>query len=165
MDYLIKALRIEYGEELAEQAASVVRVVKNKIVSKNLFGWRTFIEDVLVDAVNHMIKTEFRYSGGAYVAVGMQIAVDATRYCNAQKRRGNYETVSLDEIAHFIPDSRSEYNNQLKDFIEDIADVLDEDTTSCIRDFLSGRRDNLSKEVIKKCKTPEFEAWLKDYRK
>ncbi len=164
MNYLIESVRIEYGEDIAKEVSSVIRVVRSKIVARNLFGWRTFVDDVLIDLVSYMIETEFQYSGGAYVACGMQGAIDATRYCNAQKRRGNYETISIHLIEKFIPmEASSGYAEKVEELMEGVAKLLDEETTESIRDFLEGGR-KLSKKVIEKCKTPEFIEWLRSYK-
>lgn len=162
MNYLIESIRIKYGRDIADEVSSVTGVVRSKIIAKNLFGWRAFIDDVLIDLVAYMIKTEFRYSGGAYVACGMQAAIDATRYCSAQKRRGDYETISLHSVEKFVGVERSlGYAEKVEELMEDIAQLLDEETTESIRDFLEGGN-KLSKKVIEKCKTPEFLEWLRN---
>lgn len=163
MNYLIESIRIKYGKDIADEVSEVTQVVRNKIIAKNLFGWRAYIDDVLVDLVAYMIKTDFRYSGGAYVACGMQAAIDAARYCSAQKRRGDYETISLHSVEKFVGTrSSSEYVENIEELVQDIARLLDEETAENIRDFLEGK-DDLSKEVIEKCKTPEFREWLRNY--
>lgn len=165
MKYLIESVRIEYGKDIADEVSSVTKVVRSKIVAKNLFGWRAFIEDVLIDLVAYMIKTEFKYSGGAYVACGMQAAIDAARYCSAQKRRGDYETISIHSVEKFLKAEQSSgYAEKVEELIKDIERLLDEETTESIREFLEGRTSKLSKEVIAKCKTPEFVEWLRNYR-
>lgn len=163
MNYLIESIRIKYGKDIADEVTTVTQVVRNKVIAKNLFGWRAFIDDVLVDLVSYMIKTDFKYSGGAYVACGMQAAIDAARYCSAQKRRGDYETISLHSIEKFVGTRQSpEYGENIEELIEDIARMLGEEIAENIRDYLEGRS-NLSREVIKKCKTPEFREWLRNY--
>lgn len=97
MEQLIKDIEREFGIEQAKKTRDVVTVVTAKVRAKNLFGWRYFIEDALIETISWMIRTEFRYSGGAYVACGMQAAIDKCRYCNAKKRRHNYEMLSLDD--------------------------------------------------------------------
>ena len=165
MNYLIKSIMIEYGEEAAKEVSTVTRVIRSKVVAKNLFGWRTYINDVLIDLVEYMIKTDFQYSGGAYVACGMQAAIDATRYCNAQKRRGNYETISIHLIENFVAkDTSYDYALKADELLEDIKKMFDEEAVEGIRDLLIGKTQKLSKEVLAKCKTPEFMEWLKNYR-
>lgn len=165
MKYLIESVRIEYGKDIADEVSSVTKVVRSKIVAKNLFGWRAFIDDVLIDLVAYMIKTKFRYSGGAYVACGMQAAIDAARYCSAQKRRGDYETISIHSVEKFIEVEQSTgYAEKVEELIKDIARLLDEETAESIREFLEGGTSKLSKKVIAKCKTPEFVEWLRNYR-
>lgn len=162
MRFLMNSINIEYGEDIAKEVASVVKVVRSKIVSRNLFGWRTFIDDVLIDTVKHMINTEFKYSGGAYVAVGMQIAIDATRYCSAQKRRGNYETVSIYSVDYFMKDDKDYgYSIKVDELIEGASEMLDKETTEEVKKFLLGEIPKLSAKVLAKCRTPEFVRWLR----
>ena len=164
MTQLIQSIRVEYGDEEATLVASVVGVVRSKIIARNLFGWRYFIEDVLVDLVLHMIRTEFKYSGGAYVSCGMQRAIDACRYCNAKKRRGNYETISLSEVENFMtPKEEPSYEEQVYELVIDIEKVYGPEIAQNIADYLEGRVKRLSKEVLAKCKTKEFKDWLKNY--
>lgn len=161
---LIESIRIEYGTEAALQTASVLRVVRNKIIQKNLFGWREFIEDVLIDLAGYMIITEFKYSGGAYVACGMQSAIDACRYCNAAKRRGNYETISIYLVEGFMDKASVDYFEQVTDLVIEIKDLLGDDVADHLEQYLRGKILKISKEVVNRCKTPEFESWLKNYR-
>jgi len=165
MNYLVESVRIEYGKDIADEVSSVTKVVRSKIVARNLFGWRAFIDDVLIDLVAYMIETEFRYSGGAYVACGMQAAIDAARYCSAQKRRGDYETISIHLVEKSIESKQSSgYAEKVEELIRDIERLLDEETAESIREFLEGGTSKLSKEVIAKCRTPEFVEWLRNYR-
>ena len=97
MEQLIEDIERQYGKEKAEKVRDVVVVVTAKVQAKNLFGWRSFLEDALVETISWIIRTEFQYSGGAYVACGMQSAIDHCRYCNAKKRRQDYEMLSLDD--------------------------------------------------------------------
>ena len=164
MTRLIQSIRVEYGDEEATLVASVVGVVRSKIIARNLFGWRYFIEDVLVDLVLHMIRTEFKYSGGAYVSCGMHGAIDACRYCNAAKRRGDYETISLSEVENFMtPKEEPSYEEQVYELVIDIEKVYGPEIAQNIADYLEGRVKRLSKEVLAKCKTKEFKDWLKNY--
>lgn len=164
MTQLIQSIRVEYGDEEATLVASVVGVVRSKIIARNLFGWRYFIEDVLVDLVLHMIRTEFKYSGGAYVSCGMQGAIDACRYCNAKKRRGNYESISLSEVENFMtPKEEPSYEEQVYELVIDIEKVYGPEIAQNIADYLEGRVKRLNKEVLAKCKTKEFKDWLKNY--
>lgn len=159
------SIRLEYGEEVSREVASVLGVVRNKVIAKNLFGWREFLEDVLVDLVSYMIKTEFKYSSGAYVACGMQAAIDAARYCSAQKRRGDYETISIHLIDKFVGmEPSSDYTENVEELVQDIGKLFNKEIAESIRDFLVGKTDKLSKEVIQKCRTPEFREWLRNYR-
>lgn len=166
MNSLIREVRIEYGEEVAREVASILRVVRTKIVAKNLFGRSEFMDDVLVDLVAYMIRTEFQYSGGAYVACGMQAAIDACRYCNAQKRRGEYETVSIYKVERFVGEQPSEdYVADMQDMLKDIATMLGTKVAEELESYLTGAKKKLSADVVEKCKTEEFKIWLKTYRR
>lgn len=162
MEQLFKDLERQFGIESTKKARDVVIGIKAKIAAKNLFGWRTFIEEVIIELVGYMIKTDFKYSGGAYVVCGMQSAIDKCRYCNAQKRRGNYETVSLDTL-YYVPDTRSSYINQADELVISIKLKFGEDFANLLKPFLYGEQDKLSRDVLKKCKEPEFANWFKDY--
>ena len=162
MRFLMNLMNLEYGEDITKEVASVVRVVRSKIVARNLFGWKSFIEDVLIDTVKHMIATEFQYSGGAYVAVGMQIAIDAARYCSAQKRRGDYETVSIHSVDYFMKDDKDYiYSFRVDELVEGASEMLGKETAEQVRKFLLGEIPKLSADVLAKCRTPEFVRWLK----
>ncbi len=163
MKYLIESVRLEFGIEAANEVASVTGVVRNKVIARNLFGWRTFIEDVLIDLVQYMIQTEFKYSGGAYVTCGMQSAIDATRYCNAQKRRGNYETISIHLVEEFVSHQPApEFNMKIEELTSEISALLNKEDTKHINDFLLGKIDRIKADVLKKCRTPEFLDWLQN---
>lgn len=165
MQYLITSIRASFGEEAAKEVTTVTAVVKSKIVARNLFGWREFLEDILVDIASYMIQTDFKYSGGAYVALGMQAAIDACRYCSAQKRRGDYETISIHDIEAFTqPQQPISYEQEVNDLVMDIETILGVDIAEKLKSYLMGDIDRLSKDVLDKCRTPEFEAWLKNYR-
>lgn len=160
MNSLLESVRIEFGEDVFKEVSSVLRVVRNKVVAKNLFGWRTFIDDVLIDLVQYMIGTDFQYSGGAYVACGVQAAISAARYCSAQKRRGNYETVSIHLVEAFVKQDRT-YAEQVQDLVTDMKHLFGEDIAEHLEEFLTGKRAKISKEVLARCRTPEFEEWLR----
>ena len=163
MTNLLKSIRVEYGVDTFKEVSSVLRVVKNKIIARNLFGWREFLEDVLIDLVQYMIRTDFQYSGGAYVACGMQAAIDACRYCNAQKRRGDYETISLHLVEAFVETKQdTTYANQVHDLVVDIEYLFGKDVATHIKEYLTGKRNKISKEVLAKCRTPEFKEWLRN---
>lgn len=165
MMQLIQSIRVDYGAEEADLVAGVVGVVRSKIVARNLFGWRDFIDDVVVDLVAHMIRTEFQYSGGAYVNCGMQGAIDACRYCSAAKRRGNYETVSLSEVENFMtPQEEPSNREKTNELVVDIERMYGPEIAQNIADYLEGRVERLSKEVLAKCRTKQFRAWLEEYR-
>lgn len=166
MMQLIQSIRVEYGEEEANLASSVISVVRSKIAAKNLFGWRDFIEDVIVDLVVHMIRTEFQYSGGAYVNCGMQGAIDACRYCSAAKRRGDYETVSLSEVENFMtPQEEPSNEEKTNELVMEIEKMYGPSIAQNIADYLEGRVERLSKEVLAKCRTKQFKAWLEAHRR
>lgn len=158
---LVNLIRLNYGEEQAMLVYTVSSVVRSKIQAKNLFGWREFIDDVIAGVVMHMIKTDFKYSGGAYVACGMQGAIDSCRYCSAQKRRGNYETISLDEVENFVsPTQEPSYAEEMNELVLNIEEMYGPEIAEHIKAYLEGRISKISKEVLAKCQTEEFRELL-----
>lgn len=165
MKFLIDAVKVEHGEEKSRIVESVLRVVRNKVKIKNLFGWREFIDDVSTDLVGYMIQTDFIYSGGAYVACGLQAAIDACRYCNAQKRRGDYETVSLHVIEDFLDTKPYEdYSSKVQKLVYELEYEVGPEIASQVEEFLVGKVSKLSKEVLEKCRTPKFKSWIETYK-
>lgn len=165
MKQLVAEVEREYGEQAGALAGSVTTVVRTKIRNRNLFGWRHFIEDVQIDLIGYMISTRFKYSGGAYVACGMQSAIDNCRYCNAQKRRGNYETASLDEFYQMADNTTTESSNQNEaaTLVLDIAIKFGDDLAEQLSPFIYGYEKELCKEILSQCKAKEFKTWLKNY--
>lgn len=167
MNQLLKGVAKEFGEENAKKAADVIAVVKAKVMARNLFGWHSFLEDVLVGLVGYMIETGFQYSGGAYVACGMQSSLDHARYCSAKKRRHMYEGLSSIED-WMTAEKETEQAKQMTHEVEVLVDIrmrFGSEVEQELRPFVLGYESQLSKEVVKKCKTPEFEAWLREYMK
>ena len=167
MERLLKDVEIQYGKEAGQKSRDVVTVVRAKIIAKNLFAWRHYIDEVLIDLVGYMIATRFEYSGGAYVACGMQSAIDHCRYCNAAKRRGNYETLSLDEFYQAEDEQEDEKQSVMKHAEElcfDIQMKFGKELADELRPFLMGYETSLSKELLKKLKSKEFMSWFKEYR-
>ena len=165
MRQLLKDISVVYGAEKAILAKGVIEVVNAKVRAKNLFGWKHFIQDMDVDLVGYMIETDFRYSGGAYVACGMQSAIDHARYCSAAKRRGDYETVSLDKFFQVADENEDEKKEKTAeeicfaisiDFGTDFADE--------VLQFLHGIKKKLSEEVLSKLQSVEFIKWFDYYR-
>lgn len=164
MKTLMKELSSRYGEAAAEKVESVLAVVQAKIVARNLFGWRAYIDEMLVDLIGYMIATDFEYSGGAYVACGMQSAIDHSRYCSAQKRRARFcSEVSLQDVEYSIQVDISG-GTQAADFVEDIKAKFGAEVAETLKPFVLGVTDEISAEVVKKCKTEEFRRWLENYR-
>lgn len=166
LEALIEDIRNTYGEAKASKVRDVVIVVTAKVQSKNLFGWRSYIEDALIETVSWIIRTEFQYSGGAYVACGMQSALDHCRYCNAQKRRHNYEMLSLDDSDSPIQVSEDDDDklSKVEALCMDIAAKFGKALAEELKPFVAGNKDSLSKEVLSKVKSKEFKQWFEEYR-
>lgn len=161
---LLKDLTSMYGPEAAGKAESVMVVVQAKVSGRNLFGWRSYIEQLLLDLVGYMITTDFQYSGGAYVACGIQAALDSSRYCSAKKRRDRYDNTSnLDDLEYKVSVDISS-STVRADFLEDIKASFGEELQKALEPFISGKVSKLTKDVIEKCKTEEFKRWLENYR-
>ena len=164
MKQIFEDVKVMFGENQAKLSWEVTSVVRAKIQAKNLFGWRFFIDELLTDLVGYMIQTGFRYSGGAYVACGMQSAIDHCRYCNAAKRRGMYEGCSLDEfyqVAEQRPDEKQ--NTEAIELVVDIQSKFGEELAKQLEPFLKGEKETLEAEVLKKCRSKEFIKWFEAY--
>ena len=163
---LILDIEKMYDKEKAKLSKDVVTVISAKVRAKNLFGWRSYLEEVLENVLNYMINTEFMYSGGAYVAWGMQSALDSARYCSAKKRRADYEAVSLDGLFQVAENTEQRSNEaQILDLTLDVSLRFGESFAKELEPFLRGYETKLSKDVAKKLKSPEFVSWFKDYIK
>lgn len=167
LDELIRDIERQYGKQNAQKVQDVVVVVTSKVKAKNLFGWHYFLEDALIDTISWIIRTNFQYSGGAYVACGMQSALDKCRWCNAKKRRQDFETISLDDDDMPVQVSAS-YDGTLYEvdlLCMDIAAKFGAALAEQLKPFLAGDDSALSKEVLAKIQEPEFKAWFEQYRK
>lgn len=155
--------------EQRQKAAQVIRTVEGNIRVKNYFGWRTFIDDVAIDLVGYMIATNFQYTAGAYITCGMQSALDHCRYCNAQKRRGDYEWCSLDEF-YSLEDESSNIERQMEqeekcnELYQRIAKKFGQALAEQLKPVIFEGETKLSKRVLAKCKTNEFREFLDEER-
>ena len=77
-------IRLLETREQQVKADKVVNLLKKQITGKNLFGWRYYIDDVIVKIVQHMIT---RYTVAIYVRAGMQRAITQLRYANRKKKK------------------------------------------------------------------------------
>jgi hypothetical protein len=166
MNVFFKAIESIYGAERGKMVRETCLCVSSKIVDRNLFGWRSFIDDVMEELVQYMIKTGFKYSGGAYVVCGMQSAIDHSRYCSRQKRRGDYELISLDElISEDCESPKVKDVNEVTDLLFEIEVSFGKDVADELEPFLTGKVDKISKAIKKKLNTPEFRKFLEEVRK
>ena len=167
MKELIKMLETKAQREKATQ---VVRQVRTNIYIKNYFGWRHFIEDVVINVIGYMITTKFEYSSSAYISWGMQSALDSSRYCNAKCRRGNYETISLDaddsflqvedESANFV--KKMEMEERCDTLYEAIVEEFGKELAEQLKPLIYGDETKLHRKVLEKCKTEEFKEFLQE---
>lgn len=165
MKELIKLLETA---EQRQKASQVVRQVQANIRIKNLFGWRSYIDDVAIDLVGYMIKTDFQYTVGAYITCGMQSALDHCRYCNALKRRGDYEYVSLDSDECFlqIEDESANFEKKLEreahcdELYQKIAAQFGEELANQLKPVIDATEDKLDRKVLAQCRTEEFREFL-----
>lgn len=165
MEQLLREVKNEYGTDAGKKAAEVVGVVRAKVTARNLFGWRSYIEDMLIDLVGYMIATEFQYSGGAYVACGMQSAIDHSRYCSAKKRRAQFEGLSSleDWMEANQQKEDTRQRTQEQDILIDIRIRFGSSLAEKLRPFILGYELQLSEEVLKICRSKEFMEWLREY--
>lgn len=90
--------------EVQEKVQKVMCYIDNMVRAKNLFAWKFFIEDLKVDAELEIYKYEDLHRHGKYKATGvggycnlaLQLALNYAAYYSAKKRKGNFETLSLD---------------------------------------------------------------------
>lgn len=158
---------LEKAEERSK-AMTVVTQVKAKIRNKNLFAWRYFIDDVVVDLVSYMIATHFQYSVGAYVTCGMQSAIDHCRYCNAKCRRENFESVSVDDDDTYlqIEDKGSNMESQLiaedekSELYQKIAAEYGDALAEQLKPVIYNETDKLDRKVLQQVRTEEFREFL-----
>lgn len=157
MKVLINFLEDEAQRSKAYQTVTAVRY---RITQKNLFGWRTYIDEVLTDIVGHMINTRFEYSVGAYIAWGMQAAIDRCRYCNAKKRRQNYEAVSLDECFNVEDIKQSAFQNALELYLA-ISEQYGEDIAEALKPVIFEQETEVPASIRSKLKTEQFRDFLR----
>ena len=153
-----------YGYEKGKKVRDVCTVVYSKVKNRNIFGWRWFIEDVIFELANYMIVDNFSHPQGGYVMCGMQSALDKSRKCNALKRRGDYELVSLDEFFQ-VAESIEEEVNSTQQLLFDLELSFGEKVKDELEPFLTGKVDSIADAVKKKLKTPEFRKFLKEHMK
>ena len=116
-----------------------------------------------------MIATNFQYTAGAYITCGMQSALDHCRYCNAQKRRGDYEWCSLDEF-YSLEDESSNIERQMEqeekcnELYQRIAKKFGQALAEQLKPVIFEGETKLSKRVLAKCKTNEFREFLDEER-
>lgn len=154
--------------EHKEMARTVITQLRSRIRKKNYFGWTTFIDDVIIDTISYMISTEYRYSIGGYIQVGMTTAIDKCKYCNAKCRKENYQYISLDDEDSYIqiedpnsdPAIQMEREQDAKDLYIKIAEQFGEELANQLRPIIYGLDSKLERKVINKCKTPEFREFL-----
>lgn len=158
---------LERAEDRSK-ATTVVAQVRAKIRGKNLFGWRSFIDDVAIDLISYMIQTQFQYSIGAYITCGMQSAMDHCRWCNAKCRRENFEAISLDDDDSYlqIADEKSNLEENLieedrkSELYEKIASEYGKALADQLRPIIYNESDKLDRNILKQVRTEEFREFL-----
>lgn len=156
MKALINLLEDEAQRSKARQTVTATRY---RITQKNLFGWRTYIDEVLTDLVAYMMKTAFKYSVGAYITCGMQAAIDRCRYCNAKKRRQNYEAVSLDKCFNVEDIKQTIYKNALELYLA-ISTQYGADIAEALKPVIFAEETKVPASIRNKLKTPQFRSFL-----
>lgn len=165
MERLFKDIENAYGKDKARICRDVTSIVKAKIKAKNLFGWKDWIEEHLSGLIGYMINDDFKHSGGAYVTCGMQGAIDYARHCSAEKRRGNYELLSLDEFYQVGEDIEDSETTQSKadELLLDIEICFGKKLADMLEPFLRGYEDKLTKDALKIVKSDKFAKWYKEW--
>lgn len=122
MKNLIQSISLK-SKENAARAQKVVKVLYAKTRDRNLFGWRYFMDDVLSEIVYTMIKEDFEKSDALYIYIGTQMTIDKARYCSAQKRRQNFESVPYEECFN-VADNSHKHTMEKMILLEDIKKLL-----------------------------------------
>ena len=165
MNRMLKDIESAYGPEAAQLVKDCCSVARAKIVARDLFGWREFIDDVISDMALWIINEGFmKQRAGRYVSTAMQLAIDKARYCSAACRRGNYELVSLDDLFQ-VADETPDTADENEEFLFDIEIAFGKAVRDELEPFVTGKVDKISKAVKAKLNTPEFRKFLEERRK
>lgn len=158
-------IRLLETREQQVKADKVVNLLKKQITGKNLFGWRYYIDDVIVKIVQHMIATDFRYTVAIYVRAGMQRAITQLRYANRKKRKGNFETISLDDDIQISDNSFEEAidtSSRQSELYIKIMQTFGKNLAEQLKPIIYGEEDKLERKVLRKCRNEEFREFLKE---
>jgi len=157
-------IRMLETKEQQIKADKVVNLLKKQIMEKNLYGWRWYIDDVIVKIVHHMIKTEFKLTIAVYVRAGMQRAITQLRYATCAKRRGNYELVSLDDVQVGDDSMEEEMDTAQRQNELYIKIMLNygKELAEQLKPIIYAEETRLEKKVLRKVRTEEFREFLKD---
>lgn len=161
MYQLLREIEATYGKETGERIRNVCTVVYSKVKNGNLYGWRWFIEDVVIELATYMLKDNLSHPQGGYIMCGMQSALDHARKCSALKRRGDYELVSLDNFFQ-VADEPADETPDTEEFLFDVEMSFGPETRDELEPFVLGQVDRISGAVRKKLHTPEFQKFLKE---
>lgn len=92
-----------------EKVEKVRLYIAGMLRTRNLFGWKSFIDDLKVDIEVEIYKYEEKHLAGipgyekeqgvgAYCNMALQGAINYAAKCSTNKRRINFETQSLDAL-------------------------------------------------------------------
>lgn len=162
MKELIEFLETDEQKNIAYK---VLKQVRMRIEFNNYFGWRSFIDDLLNDLLGYMIADKFAHSVSGYINCGMQSAIDHCRYCNAKKRRGDYETANIDDFYSLADDRQNlskavEDEEACKELYDNICAKFGEALANQLKPLIYGEADKLDRKLSKQCKTEEFKEFL-----
>ncbi|MCM1322949.1 MAG: hypothetical protein NC218_02050 [Acetobacter sp.] len=141
-----------------EKVAKVNKYIAGMLRTRNLFGWRSFIEDLKTEIELEIYNYEGnRLEGkpgfekeqgvGAYCNMAVQGALNWSFKCQAQCRRINYETMSLDMLVATekgamtlqIPDENN-HDLEVCDLLLSIEQDFGDDIRSLAQAVLNGEQ-------------------------
>lgn len=116
--------------EVKQKVSAVKSYIDTMLRTKNLFGWRNFIDDLKTDIELEIYKYEDLHrqgkykanSIGAYCNMAKQGALNYMAYYTAQKRKPMFESVSLDAL--YEQESSSTLRLQVADKKPDPTDRI-----------------------------------------
>ena len=145
-----------------DRARKVINILVYKIKSRNIFGWRYFLDDVVTLVLTYMAQTNFEIGIGAYVNYGMQGAIDHSRYCNAKKRRGNFEAIPIDDCLGIEDDGQT---NQIKclEICIAVEQKFGKYVAEILKPVIYGEQVKLDAHISKIIKTEEMKEFLQNW--
>lgn len=151
--------------EVRQKVFAVRQYIDTMLRQRNLFAWRYFIEDLKVDIELEIYKYEelhrqgkYKETGaGAYCNMALQGALNYAAMYSAQKRKANFECMSLDTVQENdrytrpieIEDKNNHDIEELELFLS-IEQQCGAEIAAIVRKVYDG--EVVGKDELKKCK-------------